>query len=296
MLSHTEQMERYIQQRRNASAMGLSPFSVAMCTYKEDDPQELSTAIDSIIEQTQPPSEIVLVKNGPIPKSLETVIESHRDAHPELLSIIDLECNRTRGVARQISIEQSNHEFVALMDTDDVSVSDRFQTQLEYLKANPSVDVVGGYVAEFDSDPECASTVRKVPLDPKKLESKAHFRSPLNQPTVMARKQALLDVGGYRDIELMEDYDLWVRVLLNGGTIANIPKVLTNVRAGTEMYKRRGGVRYTLTESKLLYEFFKMGFMTFPVLAFNLVVRIPIRLVPNTLREIIYSKILRNDG
>jgi glycosyltransferase involved in cell wall biosynthesis len=295
-LSDAEWMERDIHRRRNGTAMGSSPFSVAMCTYKEDDPQELSTAIDSVIEQTQSPSEIILVKNGPIPETLETVIESHRDAHPELFSIINLDKNHARGVARQISIEECDHELVALMDTDDVSVSDRFQTQLEYLEENPTVDVVGGYVAEFNSDPECPSAVRKVPLAPKELESKARFRSPLNQPTVMARKQALLDAGGYRDIELMEDYDLWVRVLLNGGTIANIPKVLTNVQAGTEMYKRRGGVRYTLAESKLLYEFFKMGFITLPVLAFNLAVRIPVRLVPNALRGTIYSNILRNDG
>jgi glycosyltransferase involved in cell wall biosynthesis len=276
--------------------MGPSPFSVAMCTYKEDGPQELSTAIDSVIEQTQQPSEIVLVKNGPIPETLETVIESHQDAHPELFSIINLKRNRARGVARQISIEQCHHELVALMDTDDISVADRFQTQIAYLEDHPSVDVVGGYVAEFDTDPECPDTIRKVPLGPDELESKARFRCPLNQPTVMARKQALLDAGGYRDIEIMEDYDLWVRVLLNGGTIANIPKVLTNVHAGEGMYKRRGGVRYTLAESKLLYEFFEMGFLTLPILVLNLIIRIPVRLLPNALRGAIYSKLLRNDG
>jgi glycosyltransferase involved in cell wall biosynthesis len=275
--------------------MGPSPFSVAMCTYKEDDPQELSTAIDSVIEQTQPPSEIVLVKNGPVPETLETVIESHQDVHPELFSIISLKRNRARGIARQISIEQCHHEFVALMDTDDISVADRFQTQIAYLEDHSSVDVVGGYVAEFDADSECPDTIRKVPLGPDELESKARFRCPLNQPTVMARKQALLDAGGYRDIEIMEDYDLWIRVLLNGGTIANIPKVFTNVHAGGEMYKRRGGVRYALAESKLLYEFFEMGFLTLPLLMLNLVVRIPVRLVPNALRGAIYSKILRND-
>lgn len=275
--------------------MESSAFSVAMCTYDGDDPDELSTAIESVIDQTLPPAEIVLVKNGPLPEPLEAVIESHRSAHPDVFSVIGLGRNRARGVARQLSIERCRHELVALMDTDDVSVSDRFQTQIEYLNEHPTVDVVGGYVAEFESDADRPYAIRKVPLDPDVLADKARFRSPLNQPTVMARRQALLDAGGYRDIDILEDYDLWVRVLMNGGTITNIPKVLTNVHAGENMYKRRGGMEYVRAEAKLQYDFFTTGFIGLPILLFNLAVRIPIRLLPNVLRSELYSRVLRSN-
>jgi glycosyltransferase involved in cell wall biosynthesis len=268
--------------------MNDAPFSVAFTTFRKDDPDELSTALDSVINQTVSPSEVVLVKNGPVPQALDTVIDSIREAHPGLLSITELPHNRPRGEARQISIEECRHDLVALMDTDDIAVPNRFRLQLEYLREHPTVDVVGGYAAEFDTDPDEPYAVRSVPLEPETVAKKARFRSPLNQPTVMARRRAILDAGGYRPLHLMEDYDLWMRMLGNDATIANVPEVLVKFRAGSEMYRRRGNLRYARAELNLQCDFYKNNFTTLPVLLLNLCTRVPLRILPNRVREFVY--------
>lgn len=62
--------------------------------------------------------------------------------------------------------------------------------------------------------------------------------------TVIFKKSAVLESGNYRDFLWFEDYDLWVRMIQKGYKVANIPEVLVNVRAGDEMFARRGGWRY----------------------------------------------------
>ena len=59
----------------------------------------------------------------------------------------------------------------------------------------------------------------------------AYYRCPINHPTVMFRRDAVLDVGNYREMEYGEDYELWYRVLANGKELANIPEILVKVRA-----------------------------------------------------------------
>jgi glycosyltransferase involved in cell wall biosynthesis len=268
--------------------------SAIITTYRGDDADELSDALDSILDQTLPPAEVVLVEDGPVTADIESTVADYQHRHSEIFSILPLESNWGQGYARRIGIENANHDLVAMMDADDVSVPQRFELQVEYLQQHPEIDAVGGYSAEFTTDMDSPHAVRQVPVEPAAVASKARFKSPMNQTTVMARRAAILDAGNYRGVDRMEDYGLWGRMLSNGSALANLPTVLAKVRGGGPMYTRRGGWEYAREEVRLQRQFLDMGFVSLPVALVNLCIRVPIRLLPNRLRAVLYSRFLRN--
>jgi glycosyltransferase involved in cell wall biosynthesis len=269
-------------------------ISVVMATYGGDDPDELRDALESVLHQTLPPREVVLVENGPVPSSIRSVIETCRGRHPDSLSLVQLATNQERGYVRRVGVENASHELVAMMDSDDIAVPHRLETQAEYLSNHPGIDAVGGYIAEFTDDPDDPHAIRRVPTTPAEVANTARFKNPLNQMTVTARREAILDAGNYRPVDPMEDYDLWVRMLVNGSKLANIPQILAKVRGGEAMYARRGGWQSAREDIRLQRRFLDMGFISLPVALLNLGIRIPTRLLPNRLRAEIYSRFLRD--
>ena len=112
------------------------------------------------------------------------------------------------------------------MDTDDISRSERFETQIAFLKANPEVDVLGTWIAEINNDMTKISSYRKLPCEHKNIIRFAKKRSPMNHMTVMFSKSAVVNVGCYDHFRIAQDYHLWVRMIQKGACFANLPKVL----------------------------------------------------------------------
>ncbi len=269
-------------------------FSVLIATYEGDDSDDLARALRSVIDQTVQPDEIVVVADGPLTSELDAVLDEMDEERPDLLKRTSLPNNRGLGAALNHGVEVCSHEWVARMDADDIAVKDRFERQLKYISEHPGTDVVGGYIGEFDEDPEHIETIREVPTTPEEIRSAARFRCPLNHPTVLFRRSAVLDVGNYRPLRSMQDYDLWMRMIAAGYTLANIPVVLVNCEAGEELFYRRGGLEYARIETKLQYEFLRLGVISTPVFLLNICARIPLRLAPNRLRGLVYRTLLRD--
>ena len=207
-------------------SMSGEPFSVLLPTYAGDEPDGLRRALDSVFEQTVEPDEVLVVEDGPLTAELESVLDEAGVEHPDQLVRTSLSSNRGLGAALSHGVEACSHDLIARMDADDVAVPGRFERQLEYLAENPEVDVLGGYIGEFSEDPERIETVREVPTTPTEVRSSARFRCPLNHPTVMFRRSAVLDAGNYRPLRSMQDYDLWMRMIASGYTLANVSRVL----------------------------------------------------------------------
>jgi hypothetical protein len=180
------------------------------------------------------------------------------------------------------------------MDADDVAVNDRFEQQLEYLSSNPGVDVVGGYIGEFRNEPEKIDQIRKVPLEAAEVKPYSRFRCPTNHPTVMFRRESVLDAGNYQSLRSQQDYELWMRMLSQGYSIENIPEVLVRCRAGDSLYDRRGGLEYAQLEYSLQRKFLSMGAITYFDFFRNILLRIPVRLVPDRVRGFLYETFLRD--
>lgn len=268
-------------------------FSVLMSLYAAEQPEYLRQSLQSLAKQTRPADEIILVYDGAVGAELEAAATAFQATLP--LKIFRLPENAGLGRALAAGATQCAHEWIFRMDTDDIAAPDRFAKQCAYLAAHPDTDVLGGQIAEFDRQPENQIPSRRsVPLSHKEIARRARTRNPINHMTAAIRTAALTAAGGYRHAPLYEDYDLWVRMLLNGSRFANLPDTLVYARAGAAMYRRRGGWQYARTEAAMQYLFYRRGFLTLPQLARNLALRLPLRLLPPSFRALIYQTLLRN--
>jgi len=273
-----------------ARAVADACFSVVMATYRGDDPEQLYAAGESVFNQTCVPDELVLVFDGP-------VTAAHEDAVQRLsllgqVSCLRLEKNGGPGAARHQGILAARNETVAIMDADDLCVPTRFETQLVEFEVSKA-DVVGGWIREFNNVPGDSEIVRRVPQTHADIAQYAKRRSPMNNVTAMFRRSSYLKAGGYATLRTLEDYDLFVRMLLCGARFTNVPHILVEVRGGQNMFERRGGLRMIPIESRLLYAMYRNGFFNLSEFLSNVVIRSAVRLMPNNVRRLLYQSFLR---
>jgi glycosyltransferase involved in cell wall biosynthesis len=270
------------------------PFSVLISTYRKDVPRELREALSSVFDQTVVPTEVVIVTDGPVPDALENTLIEYENRYPDRVRLVSLPTNQGLGAALRRGVKECSNDLVARMDADDIAVPSRFEKQIDYLLSHTNVDVLGGYVGEFEGDPSEILRVRSVPTTQESVRSLARFRSPTNHPTVMFRREAVIDAGNYRSLRLMQDYDLWMRMLSQEYVIDNLPEVLVKFRAGDDLYARRGGFDYARLELELQRDFLSYGAISLPVFLFNICTRVPLRLVPSSIRKLVYRLLLRD--
>jgi glycosyltransferase involved in cell wall biosynthesis len=271
----------------------MMPFSLTLSVYKNDNPEYFEIAINSILNQSIPPDEIVLTIDGPIPDILDNIINIYK-SKIQCLNIIRLSQNRGLGIAHQIGVEHCTNSLIAMMDSDDISVPDRFEKQLKYFEKNKDVDVIGGYISEFIDNIENTVGIRNVPLNDVDIKKYLKKRCPLNHMTVMFKKESVLKSGSYQDWYFNEDYYLWCRMLLNGCKFGNIPAVLVYVRVGNDMYKRRGGWRYFRSEAKLQLFMLNNKIINVYEYLINILIRFIIQIImPNRVRGFIFRNLMR---
>ncbi len=266
-------------------------LSVLMAVYHKECAEFLRHALDSLDAQIVRADEVVVVKDGPLGSELDAALNSYRGRLP--ITTLQLNENVGLGVALRAGLNQCGGKLVARMDSDDICLPDRFEKQLKFLEQNPEVDLVGGAIAEFQSDWTKIESVRRMPSTGEQLNRVARFRNPLNHMTVMFRKASVLAAGNYQPCAGFEDYELWARMLMRGQRFHNLDDVLVYVRCGNGMQQRRGGLRYLREEIKLQRHFVKIGFLTKPQFLLNLVTRAPARIVPLPLRSVFYQRMLR---
>ena len=127
-------------------------FSILISVYFREQSYFLKQCLKSIWEeQSLKPSEIVLVKDGPLNEELENVIKEYISCAP--LKVISLPKNMGLGIALREGLKYCSHEFVIRMDSDDISTPDRFEKQLAFMESNPQISAASGTVQEFINQP-----------------------------------------------------------------------------------------------------------------------------------------------
>lgn len=185
----------------------MEKFSVCMSVYHGDHAGSFNEALNSIFAQTRLPDEVVLVVDGPVGNDINQVIKKN-EAENDSFHVIRLEKNSGHAVARQTGLEMATFEYIAIMDSDDIAVTDRFEKQMAYLQAHKDVDVLGGQIDEFIGETTNIVGSRIVPLTDGEIKAYLKNRCPMNLVTVMLRKAAVQKVGGYIDWYCEEDYYL----------------------------------------------------------------------------------------
>lgn len=267
-------------------------FSVSICVYEKDNPQWFNKAIESVLKQSLPPNEIVLVVDGPVSNELNEIIRIYETR--EIFKVIRLEKNQGHGNARRVGLEACSFDLVALMDADDISDMDRFQKQIQVFSNDKNVSVVGGNISEFINEEQNIIGYRVLPSYHEDLVVYLKKRCPFNQVTVMFKKSDVERAGGYVDWYCEEDYYLWLRMYEANMKFYNLQDVLVNVRVGKEMYNRRGGWKYFKSEARLQKYMRRKKIIGIGTYYINIIKRFILQiLLTNKLRGWIFKKFAR---
>lgn len=269
-------------------------YSVLMSVYYKERPEYLRQSMESILHQTVPASDFVLVCDGPLTPELDAVIDDMQQQFGPVLHVYRLQKNGGLGKALNAGLEQCKCELVARMDSDDISRPDRCEKEIKMLIAHPEISIVGGFIEEFIEDTNHICSIRVVPEKQNEILRFAKKRNPFNHVSVMYRKSAVESVGSYKSFFLLEDYYLWIRMLNNGHQGYNLTEPLVWVRVSKDMYKRRGGWKYVQSQRNLFKYMAQIGFITVNQYRIQSLVRLIGSIIPNWIRAILFQKILRN--
>lgn len=267
-------------------------YSVLMSVYVKEKPEYLKEAIDSILNQTVKTDDFVIVCDGPLNEGLDTVIADYVTTYSGLFNVYRLERNMGLAKALNNGILQCKNEIIVRMDSDDVSAPNRIEEQIKAMKEQ-NVDIVGSNIIEFVENISNTRNARVVPRENQEIIKFAKKRSPFNHPSVIYKKSAVINAGLYEDYRYFEDYNLWVTMLHKGCKGYNVQKNLLYMRAGEDMYKRRGGISYVGCIFRFKNHLRKMGFISMSSFLADTITRTVVSLVPNRVRVTIYKKVLR---
>lgn len=271
----------------------MQDFSVLLSVYFKERPEWLRQSLESILTQTVLPREIILVEDGVLTHELEAVVTEFEQRH-SILRVVRIPENQGLGCALNEGLKHCSCEWVARMDSDDIAKPGRFESQIGFMTEHPDISVCSSWIDEFIDNPENTVFQRRLPETAVELCRFGRRRNPINHPAVMFRKSAVLAAGGYEHFPLFEDYWLWARMIVAGCKMYNIQQSLLWFRISPDVYRRRGGWRYAMTEIRFQYRLWRLGYIGAWRLTVNCITRFCIRIMPNEMRRRLYGKIARN--
>lgn len=201
--------------------------SVVMTVYRPD-PVFLSKAVQSILGQTHDDFELIIVEDPSSDQSCQSTLHGLQDGRIRHIS------NRLRThlvAQKNCGLLAARSPLVAFMDADDIAHPRRLAEQVAFLDSHPDVTVVGSQIAAIDIDDHIIGYRRFPELHYNILQAMPRV-VPFCHPSVMLRRDAVLEAGGYQFLEYpaAEDYELWSRLSRRGIRFANHPEVLLYYR------------------------------------------------------------------
>lgn len=268
-------------------------YSVLMAVYGKENPEFLRQSIESMLNQTLPFSDFVLVCDGPLSHELNEVITWAQKQMGEKLQLIRLKENKGLGNALHVGVPRCRCSVIARMDSDDISRPDRCERQFRIIERD-GYDLVSGTLQEFSRTPGDMDRLRVLPRTSEEILQYAKKRNPFNHPCMMFRREAVLHAGNYQDFPGFEDYYLWVRMLRKGCKGYNVQEVILDMRTGNGMYDRRGGREYLHWVLRFQRYLYCKKFITRKEYIKNCLVRTTVGMIPGGAREKFYHLFLRN--
>lgn len=278
----------------------MATVSALMSIYRGTPAEELRAALDSLLAQTRPADEIVLVYDGPVSGEVSEAVRGYVDKPGARARVVELPDNRGLGPALQAGLETITSDYVLRLDTDDIAYPERLERQLEFMEAHPEVAALGTAVTEFQDESELGDPaslrVRALPTTHEEIARYALINSPLNHPSVMLRTADVAAAGGYRGVHFMEDYDLWARLITSGRRLHNLPEPLTYFRVSPAQFARRTGREMFAAEREMQANLVSYGLVSPWRARANLVARTAYRLLPTSLLTRVYAKLFHRGG
>ncbi|MCC5894471.1 MAG: glycosyltransferase [Alkalibacterium sp.] len=273
--------------------MTILKYSVLMSVYAGENPYYFKQSIESMLNQSLPPDEIIIVKDGMLTVDLENIVEGYKTIWTNIFTIVSLETNVGLGRALNEGIKISRNELIARMDTDDISKINRCEVQVNQFLKDKDLDILGTKIDEFYNSPDEIVSSRLVPIEHKEILRFSRRRNPFNHPTVMFKKSSVLNNGGYKNYRRNQDLDLFVQMINNGCKSKNIDESLLLFRANKDNLIRRKSWEKCSSYIKMIYNFWRKGYSSFNDLIFVTITQCVFFISPPFVLEWISSNFLR---
>lgn len=212
-------------------------YSVLMSVYEKESPLFLEESIKSILNQTLPTDDFVIVCDGRLPRTLQDVLENYSSKHKNI-NIVVYEENRGLGYALNFGLNYCKNEIVMRMDSDDIALPERAEIQVPRF-INEGIDLSSSSIKLFTGNINNIVGERRLPLNEKEILKFSKTRNPFNHPSSIFKKSKVVGAGGYKTLLFREDYYLWIRMIQNGSRFNNIDDCLVFMRINDETFARR---------------------------------------------------------
>lgn len=203
-------------------------ITVLMCTYKEKE-EHLRKAIESILDQTIKNFEFLIVIDNP--KNLEhrRIVEAYATSDDRINVFIN---KKNIGLPQSLNkgLLLAKGDLIARMDADDIAIPERLEREFEFLTQNPSYKVISVNKVIIDENDKEISRGSELPSDFSLTREAMMYTNIVLHPGCMFYKNFILKLGGYREINAAEDYDLWLRVISSGNQIGFVDENLMKYR------------------------------------------------------------------
>ena len=242
-------------------------LAVIMSLYKNDVMKYVRLAVESILAQSYKDFDFYIQYDGPIRPEVDEYLSGIADDRVKIQRR-----DENKGLAQSLNdllsiVLPLGYEYIARMDADDISMPERFEKQVEFLKSHPKVDMVGGAINEIDENGDNRGKITKYPCSPEACRAFFAKRNPVAHPTVMFRRSFFEKAGWEYPMDFVrnEDTRLWHEGYKHGCMIANLPDVLLNFRMTDAMFtQRRNGKAFAKSQlelRKMINKDLQFGFM-----------------------------------
>ncbi|OMQ23059.1 glycosyltransferase [Serratia oryzae] len=263
--------------------------AVIMSVYRLDELKHIELAINSILHQTQPCS-IFIYQDGPVSPDVSGLLLSIAQDNKN----VTLLCSeKNNGLAHALNamidcVLSKGYDYIARMDSDDISHLNRIERQVNYLEKNPDIDILGTFCREFGAT--YALKEKHLPTTHDELVNFSVTRCPFIHPTVMFKSTVFSKGVRYpTNTCLTEDMALWFLLVEQGFKFSNLDEVLLDFRLNENSIKRRKGLSKAISEFKIRarYMFISKKFSLKNLLFISL--KFFLHLLPLSLLKLMYK-------
>ncbi len=215
-----------------------------MSTYNESE-QMLKQSIESILNQNYKVFEFIIILDNPENKLIRAIVENYRDMDDRIF-IVYHKCNMGLTYSLNEGIRIAKGELIARMDADDIASEHRLQIEYEAIVVG-KLDLVAASKENIDENGNSLGMFIN-DFTPERLRRLLPFDNSINHPSVLMKKSVVQELGGYRDIAGGEDYDLWIRMLLNDCKMAILSDRLIYYRVRSDSITRMDKYKQYVSE------------------------------------------------
>ena len=190
----------------------------------------LSEAIDSVLKQTYSNFDFLIIDDGSSHQNVWPCLESFAKKDSRI-KLVKNEQNLGLVATLNKGLNLIESTWVARMDSDDICAPDRFEKQMDFLKANPQVAVVGTNGRYIETGKIYSR--KRIPASHSEIAAALPFSCCFIHPSMIINREKILEIGGYPDVERAEDNALWLKVLFETNHhLANLTESLIHIRKG----------------------------------------------------------------